>query len=48
MRPEPRKKDTPTQFLMAAWVREAGFGSILEHDFEPYIVDIYIPDLALA
>ena len=48
MRPEPRKKDTPTQFLMASWVKEAGFGSILEYDFEPYVVDIYIPDLLLA
>ena len=48
MRPEPRKKDTPEQFMMAAWVREAGFGSILEQDFEPYVVDIYIPDLLLA
>jgi len=48
MRPEPRKKDTPEQFLMASWVKEAGFGSILEQDFEPYVVDIYIPDLALA
>ena len=48
MRPEPRKKDTPEQFKMAEWVREAGFGSILEQDFEPYVVDIYIPDLLLA
>jgi len=48
MRPEPRKKDTPEQFMMAEWVREAGFGSILEQDFEPYVVDIYIPDLLLA
>ena len=48
MRSEPRKKDTPTQFLMASWVKEAGFGSILEQDFEPYVVDIYIPDLLLA
>ena len=48
MRPEPRKKDTPEQFLMASWVKEAGFGSILEYDFEPYVVDIYIPDLLLA
>ena len=48
MRPEPRKKDTPEQFMMAEWVREAGFGSILEQDFEPYVVDIYIPDLVLA
>jgi len=48
MRPEPRKKDTPEQFMMAEWVRDAGFGSILEQDFEPYVVDIYIPDLLLA
>ena len=48
MRPEPRKKDTPEQFMMAEWVREAGFGSILEQDFDPYVVDIYIPDLLLA
>jgi len=48
MKSEPRKKDTPEQFLMASWVKEAGFGSILEQDFEPYVVDIYIPDLLLA
>ena len=48
MRPEPRKKDTPEQFKMAEWVKEAGFGSILEQDFEPYVVDIYIPDLLLG
>lgn len=48
MRSEPRKKDTPEQFLMASWVKAAGFGSILEQDFEPYVVDIYIPDLLLA
>jgi very-short-patch-repair endonuclease len=48
VRPEPRKKDTPEQFLMAFWVKEAGFGSILEQDFEPYVVDIYVPDLLLA
>ena len=48
MRPEPRKKDTPEQLMMASWVKEAGFGSILEQDFEPYVVDIYIPDLLLA
>ena len=47
MKSEPRKKDTPEQFLMASWVKEAGFGSILEQDFEPYVVDIYIPDLLL-
>ena len=45
MRPEPRKKAPPEQFMMAEWVREAGVGSILEQDFEPYVVDIYIPDL---
>ena len=39
MRPEPRKKDTPEQFKMAEWVKEAGFGSILEQDIEPYVVD---------
>tara|TARA_R110002020_G_scaffold347726_1_gene561403 strand:+ start:364 stop:684 length:321 start_codon:yes stop_codon:yes gene_type:complete len=48
LRSEPRKKDTPEQFMMASWVREAGFGSILEQDFEPYVVDIYIPDLLLG
>jgi very-short-patch-repair endonuclease len=48
LKSEPQKKDTPTQFLMASWVKEAGFGSILEQDFEPYVVDIYIPDLMLA
>jgi|TARA_R110000744_G_scaffold247327_6_gene363824 very-short-patch-repair endonuclease len=45
---EPRKKDTKQQFTVAAWVKEAGFGSSLEEDFPPYVVDIYISDLHLG
>ena len=48
MKSEPRKKDTKQQFTVAAWVKEAGFGSSLEEDFPPYVVDIYISDLHLG
>ena len=48
MKSDPRKKDTPQQFLVAAWVREAGFGTSLEEDFPPYVVDVYVPDLHLG
>ena len=48
MKSDPRKKDTPQQFLVAAWIREAGFGTTLEEDFPPYVVDVYIPDLHLG
>ena len=48
MKSDPRKKDTPQQFLVAAWVKEAGFGTTLEEDFPPYVVDVYIPDLHLG
>ena len=48
MRSAPRKKDTPHQYMMASWIKEAGFGSMLEEDFPPYVVDIYIPDLQLG
>ena len=48
MKSDPRKKDTPQQFLVAAWIREAGFGTSLEEDFPPYVVDVYIPDLHLG
>jgi len=45
---DPRKKDTPQQFLVASWLKEAGFGTTLEEDFPPYVVDVYIPDLHLG
>ena len=48
MKSDPRKKDTSQQFLVAAWIREAGFGTTLEEDFPPYVVDVYIPDLHLG
>jgi very-short-patch-repair endonuclease len=48
MKSEPRKKDTRQQFMIATWVKEAGFGSSLEEDFPPYVVDVYISDLHLG
>ena len=48
MKSEPRKQDTKEQLTVASWVKEAGLGIILEEDFPPYIVDIYIPDLHLG
>ena len=48
MKSDPRKKDTPQQFLVASWIKEAGFGTTLEEDFPPYVVDVYIPDLHLG
>lgn len=42
------KKDTKQQLLLAKWIRGLGVGCNLEEDFEPYVVDIYIPDLDLA
>ena len=48
MKNEPLKKDTKQQFTVAAWIKESGFGSSLEEDFPPYVVDIYISDLHLG
>ena len=48
MKSQPRKKDTPQQLLLASWVKEAGFGSSLEEEFPPFVVDIYISELHLG
>ena len=34
---------TKKQETLASWIRELGFGCILEKEFPPYFVDIFVP-----